>query len=179
MFELEPAWLHAITTHAPLVLLPLATLAALLGLVLPRTQLRQIAFGLLCLGFIFAVVAKETGEQAAHHARDLATTAGAVDVEAIVLDTHITTTVADGNLLHTHAIMAEWTRNLYGGLFFVEAGLLGLRRREAPRWRPSPGLERAIRVVWIVVALAGLALVALTGHYGGLLVYDYGVGVKP
>ncbi len=174
MPTVEPSWFHAVTTHLPLVLLPLATLCALGGLLFPRTSLRMIAFGLLFIGFVGAVVAKETGEKAAGAARQENPAA-----HEIVLDSAIARTVADGNLMHTHAVFAEWTRNLYGGLFFVEAGLLAFHTGRISRWQLPKGLEYSLRGLWIIAALGGLALIVLTGHYGGLLVYEYGVGVNP
>jgi hypothetical protein len=43
-------------------------------------------------------------------------------------------------------------------------------------WSLPVSLVRLIRGAWMSVAVAGLAVVVLTGHYGGTLVYDHAVG---
>jgi uncharacterized membrane protein len=177
MSEIDPAWVHAATTHAPIVLLPIATLFALISFFSSSASLRWTAFILLFLGFTTAIVAKETGEQAAHHTKH-----GAIDAHNIVVQDQVPALIADGKILRAHALLAEWTRNLYGGLFFIEAALLFLSSPRSTRWRGnwalSGGLERGLRSVWMVGALAGIVLLVLLGHYGGVLVYEYGVGVS-
>jgi hypothetical protein len=176
MSEIDPAWVHAATIHAPIVLLPIATVCALLSFCFASSSLRLTAFVLLLLGFVGAIIAKETGEQTAHHVK-----AGAIDAHNIVVQERIPELIADGKILRTHALLAEWTRNLYGGLFFAEAALLFLNSPRSDRWRRgwtlSPRLERGVRVVWAAGALLGIALIVVLSHYGGIMVYRYGVGV--
>jgi hypothetical protein len=176
MSEIDPAWVHAATTHAPIVLLPVATFFALISFFSSSASLRWTAFILLFMGFATAIVAKETGEHAAHNAKE-----GAIDAHNIVVQEQIPALIADGKILRTHALLAEWTRNLFGGLFFAEAALLFLSSPRSSRWRGrwalSGGLERGLRSAWMVGALGGIALLVLLGHYGGILVYRYGVGV--
>jgi uncharacterized membrane protein len=90
--------------------------------------------------------------------------------------------VGNGTLMGTHSALAQLTELLYGGLLTVELALLFLTM---PRFRAySRGIaltcvqERVLRGVWIGIAVVGIGLVVLTGHYGGALVYDHGVGVQ-
>ncbi len=171
MFDI--ARLHPLIVHAPLVLIPVAILFELLHLFMPKAGLRIAAILLLAGGVAGAVLATETGEIAEQRAEQVA-------ADQIPADGLVPQAVADGKLLETHARLGELTRNLYGALLLVEGGLLlislpGLARFRR-NWSLPAGAERLIRGAWMSIAVVGLALVVLTGHYGGLLVYDHAVG---
>lgn len=167
---------HPLIVHAPLILLPVAVLFSVLALLFPRHGFRVAAILLLLGGVIGAVIATETGETAEHQAER-----ASEEVEDITVAGTIPQVVADGKLLETHAQLGENTRNLYGLLLIVEAGLFAASTPALAKWRGSWSLsqrvDRIARGVWVIVAAAGIALVVLTGHYGGTLVYAHGVGV--
>ena len=171
MFDI--ARFHPLIVHAPLVLIPVAVLFELLHIFVPRAGLRIAAALLLAGGVAGTVLAIETGEAAEEHAEQVA-------ADQIPADGFVPQVVADGKLLETHARLGELTRNLYGALLLVEGGLLlaalpGLARFRRG-WSLAPRVERLVRGVWMSFAIAGLAIVVLTGHYGGSLVYDHAVG---
>lgn len=174
MFDL--AALHPLIVHAPLVLIPVAILFELLHLLVPKAGLRIAAVLLLAGGVAGAVMATETGESAEHRAEQVTPSA-----EDIAVPGFVPQTVAEGNLLETHAKLGELTRNLYGLLLLVEAGLLAASAPALARlrggWSLSGAVARVTRGAWMLVAVAGLAVVVLTGHYGGTLVYSHAVGV--
>jgi uncharacterized membrane protein len=171
MFDI--ARLHPLIVHAPLVLIPVAILFELLHFVAPKAGLRIAAVLLLAGGVAGAVLATETGEAAEEHAEQVA-------ADMIPADGFVPQAVADGKLLETHARLGEWTRNIYAALLLAEGGLLFLTLPALARFRRGfslpAGVVRLARGVWIGVAVAGLAIVVLAGHYGGSLVYDHAVG---
>jgi uncharacterized membrane protein len=171
MFDI--ARFHPLIVHAPLVLIPMAILFQLLHLVVPKAGLRIAAVLLLAGGVAGAVLATETGNAAGRRAEQVA-------ADMIPADGFVPQAVADGKLLATHARLGEWTRNIYGALLLVEGGLLFLTLPVLARFRRGfslpAGVVRLVRGVWMSVAVAGLVIVVLAGHYGGSLVYDHAVG---
>ena len=174
MFDL--AALHPLIVHAPLVLIPVAILFELLHLLVPKAGLRIAAVLLLAGGVAGAVLATETGESAEHRSEQV--TPGAED---IIVPGLVPQAVAGGKLLETHARLGDLTRNLYGLLLLVEAGMLAASAPALARfrggWSLSAGAARILRGGWMLVAVVGLAVVVLTGHYGGTLVYTHAVGI--
>jgi uncharacterized membrane protein len=169
----DSAYFHPLIVHAPLVLIPVAILFELLHSFVPKAGLRIAAVLLLTGGVAGAVLATETGEAAEKRAEQVA-------ADRIPADGLVPQVVAGGQLLETHARLGDLTRNLYGALLLVEGGLLlaslpGLARLRR-NWSLPGRIERLLRGIWMGVAVVGLALVVLTGHYGGLLVYDHAVG---
>jgi uncharacterized membrane protein len=174
MFDL--AALHPLIVHAPLVLIPVAIVFQLLHLLVPKAGLRIAAILMLDGGVGGAILATETAESAEHRTDQVSPGAEDISVSGFVPQT-----MAEGNLLETHAKLGELTRNLYGFLLLVEAGLLATTLPALARfrrdWSLSAGVARIVRGTWMLVAIAGLAVVVLTGHYGGTLVYEHGVGI--
>ena len=174
MFDL--AAMHPLIVHAPLVLIPVAILFELLHLVVPKAGLRLAAVLLLAGGVAGAILATETGESAEHRTEQVTPGAEDITVPGVVPQA-----VAEGNLLETHARLGELTRNLYGLLLVVEAGLLAASAPALARfrggWSLSAGMARITRGAWMLTAVVGLAVVVLTGHYGGTLVYSHAVGI--
>jgi uncharacterized membrane protein len=171
MFDI--ARFHPLIVHAPLALIPVAILFELLHLAIPRAGLRIAAVLLLAGGVAGAVLATETGKAAEEHAERVA-------ADMIPADGFVPQAVADGKLLEAHARLGKWTRDIYAVLLLVEGGLLFLTLPALARFRRGfslpAGVVRLVRGAWMGVAVAGLAIVALAGHYGGSLVYDHAVG---
>lgn len=167
---------HPLIVHVPLVLIPVAVLLTALDFARPRYGLRYVALALLCIGVAGAVLAAATGENAEHQAEQVMPTVASIRAAG-----GVPRAIAGGSLLETHAKLGELTRNVYALLLVTEAGLIvvtapafaGLRRGRAVPAR----LARLGRGLWLLAAVAGLALIVLTGHYGGSLVYNHGVGV--
>jgi uncharacterized membrane protein len=171
MFDI--AALHPLIVHAPLVLIPVSIVFALLHSLVPKAGLRIAAVLLLAGGVAGAILATQTGEAAEQRAEQVA-------ADQIPADGFVPQVVADGKLLETHAQLGELTRNLYGTLLLVEVGLLVASMPALARlrgnWSLPARIERLIRGAWMSLAVVGLAFVVLTGHYGGQLVYDHAVG---
>jgi uncharacterized membrane protein len=68
------------------------------------------------------------------------------------------------SLIEIHEHLAGATVGIFGALL---AWRLLLRNRFSPR----------TRIAYLMVAIVGLGLLGATGHYGGGLVYEHGVGV--
>ena len=173
---MDLAELHPIFVHVPLALLPAAVVLRIAHAVFPRAGLRIAAILLLLAGVGFGLLAKESGEAAEHRAEQASRS-----VEDIRVAGSIPQLVADGSLLETHAELAEMTVLIFGLLLAAEAALLFLSYPAFARWRgtfslPLPA-QRIAGGLWIALAVASLALVVLTGFYGGKLVYEHGVGV--
>lgn len=170
------ASLHPLIVHAPLVLIPAAVVFTLLSLLWAKGGLRLAAVLLLAAGVATAVLATETGEAAEHRAEQLMP-----DLEDIRDAGVVPQAVAEGSLLETHAQLGEMTRNIYGLLLLIEGGLFVLTEPMFARLRGGRSLPvslaRISRGIWAAAAVAGLVVVVLTGHYGGKMVYDHGVGI--
>ncbi len=69
------------------------------------------------------------------------------------------------SLIETHEHLAGATLGVFGALLVWR---LLLRNRFSPR----------TRIAYLMVAIVGLGLLSATGHYGGSLVYEHGVGVN-
>ncbi|HNP72120.1 MAG TPA: hypothetical protein PLO33_02285 [Kouleothrix sp.] len=167
---------HPQVVHAALVLLPAAVVFQILSLLFPRRGLRLAAVLLLVAGVVGATLATQTGETAEHQAKQ-----AMPDVEAIQTPSYVPAVVAEDNLLETHAGLGELTRNLYDGLLLAEAALLFFTASVTARWRRGWTLperwSRGLRALWSLVGVAGIAMIILTGHLGGTMVYSHGVGV--
>lgn len=174
MFNL--ASIHPLIVHAPLVLLPVAVLFTLLSIFFPKTGLRLAAILLLAGGVATAIMATETGEAAEHSAER-----AMPELEDITVPGSVPQAVAEGSLLETHAQLGEMTRNLYGLLLLIELGLFAATEPMLARFRGGRSLPTGIaqvgRGIWTAAAVAGIVLVVLTGHYGGKMVYEHGVGI--
>lgn len=175
MFDANP--LHPLIVHAPLVLLPAAVVFKVADLVFPRAGLRWSALLLLLAGAVMIIAAKQTGESAAYQARMMN---GAV--LDITVSGPIPRLIAEGHLLHTHALLGEWARNLFVSLLLAE-GVIVLAThpafaRQRRGWTLSRSSTRFLNGFWMAGSIVGLTLIVMTGYYGGALVYDHGVGVR-
>ncbi|WP_054536447.1 DUF2231 domain-containing protein [Herpetosiphon geysericola] len=174
---LDLAQYHPLLVHAPLILLPTAILLRVLHLIWPKAGFRITAIVLLVAGVGLGILAKESGEAAEHAAE-----ARSANVEAIQATGTIPTMFGEGSLLETHASLAETTVIVFMLLLISEALLLFLSQPFFARWRGSFSLpirlHKPLEIGWVVVGVAAIALVVLTGHYGGKLVYEHGVGIS-
>lgn len=143
-----PDPLHPAVVHFPVALLLVGCFLACVAMVWRRWALP--AALILFLGASGAIVAVETGEREADRVGELAQAAD--------------------HLLDEHAEAGEMARTL--GV--VAAGLAILSCLSG-RWML---LSRALAVGCAIVSLAAAWQVATAGHYGGMLVYHQGVGIR-
>jgi uncharacterized membrane protein len=145
-----PNPLHPAVVHFPIVLILIGTAAAVVAVFLRRWHLPWLAAGLLLAGAVGSAAATWSGEEADEEAGKLSAKAEAI--------------------LEEHEEWGERTRNLA-----ILAGLLAAGAVAVARY---PKISRGFGIAAAAVGLAASYAVAETGHYGGLLVYEYGVGVK-
>lgn len=170
------AELHPIIVHFPIALLLTSVALDVLAIIFRRLTLVEGATWTLMLGAPSAVFALASGWLSEH------------DVSA----------AAAPDLLHLHKICAILATGIFATLFFVRLvwqapRLLGWLSSLAPA---TPGLvtartwlvgfipigdgkplPRAAIALYLLLGVAGVALLAFTGYLGGALVYDHGVGL--
>lgn len=145
-----PDPLHPAIVHFPIVLLLLGAPLAILAVLLRKWHLPVLVAVVLSLGAFGALVATWTGENDAEMAGELA-----------------------GNgeqTLDEHEEWGERARNAG-----IVAALLAIASA-AVFHHPMAG--RSLGAVAAVAAIAAAFSVAQAGHYGGQVVYKYGVGVN-
>jgi uncharacterized membrane protein len=166
MFTL-PTPLHPVIVHFPIVLILVGAPVAVISIVVNRWHLPVLAAVLLALGSIGSFVASQTGEAAEELAGALAPAA----------DT----------LLEAHEESAERAEvaGAIAALLAIAAaslGALALRRRATDDVRssagPLPKLALGLRIATALASLMACYFIFETGHAGGKLVYEHGVGVK-
>lgn len=145
-----PEPLHPAIVHFPIVLLLLGAPLAVAAAVWRKNGLPALAAAVLLLGAAGAVVATLTGENDAEMAGELPG--------------------AGEQVLEDHEEWGERARNLG-----VAAALLAIASMAVNRW-PLPA--RGLGAVAAIAALAAAFAVARAGHYGGRVVYQFGVGVN-
>lgn len=145
-----PDPLHPALVHFPIVLILAGTAVAGVAVFLRRWHLPWLAAGLLLTGAAGATAAAWSGEEEEESTGKLSARAG--------------------QILEEHEEWGERTRNLA-----IVAGLLAAGAVVAGR---SPKVARGLGLAAAVAGLAASYAVAEAGHYGGLLVYQHGVGVK-
>lgn len=148
MFSI-PSPLHPAIVHFPIALILVGTLIAVISIVLRRWNLPCFAAGLLALGAIGAVAATWSGEE----------------------DEEILGSISDRaeHLLDEHEEWGESTRNLA-----LLAALLAVSAIVTTRFGR---VSKILSIVTALVALGASYAVIETGHYGGKLVYEQGVGI--
>lgn len=146
--QYEIPYLHPLAVHVPMVLLLLAAGVAVVYAARGTVLWRSAALVLLALGAAGAWFAVQTGE----------TLAEAVEGEPMV-------DLVGG----AHETAAEWTAwtSTVGALLF--AGVAVWRRRQPAT--PEAADPLLVRLALLVAALAAAALVAWTGHLGGIMVW--------
>lgn len=145
-----PSPLHPALVHFPIVLILIGTMVVAVSIFLRRWQLPWIAAGLLMLGAVGAIAAAWTGGQEEESVGEIS-----ASVEGV---------------LDAHEEWGERTRNAA-----IIAALLALGAASASR---LPAISRGLTVMTVVAAMVASYCVAQAGHYGGQLVYKYGVGVN-
>lgn len=146
-----PDPLHPAVVHFPIVLILIGTAAAIAALVWPRAALALNAAILLSLGAAGAIAATWSGEED----EEIAEQAGP-QAERI---------------FEEHEEWGERSRNaaILASLMAVAAAV-ALKR--------APRISRSAAALSAVIALAASWCVMEAGHYGGRLVYEYGVGIR-
>ena len=148
----NPAMVHAVTVHAPISLaflgIPLVVLSAILKD--KGASIRWLAIAAYVGLTIAAFITVKTGEDAR----------SALPNEAGIIDQAV------WDLVHDHEEMAEkvWIFAL------VTTILTAFTFGKGPRLRVGGG------ILAVLAALATAGWIALTGHYGGHLVYEHGLG---
>lgn len=144
-----PDPLHPAVVHFPIVFLLIGTVTALAAVFWKKWSLPYVTAGLLMLGAIGAVVAVNTGEADGEMAGEAS---GGVDA-----------------LLDEHENWAERTQ-----VAAIVAGVLAVAAAAVLRW---PKVRRVTASVAAAGALTASWCVFETGHRGGRLVYEHGLGV--
>jgi uncharacterized membrane protein len=144
-----PNPLHPAVVHFPIVLLLLGAVAAWVVVFRPTGIWPRIAAAGLSLGAAGAVLSGQTGEEESESARAPWGSKG---------------------VRETHEEWAERTQIVAIAVAVLAIGVLGVRR-----W---PAIARTVAIAAAVGSLASAWCVIETGHYGGLLVYRYGMGIK-
>ncbi len=140
---------HPLFVHAPLVLLPLAALAAVALAARPQWRRRySIALAVAALAALVAtLLAIQSGEAFEPAVRDIVN-------------------------LDRHKSLAATTRLLVA-LFFVGSAVVAILDRMNEEVRPwAPKAAQAVVAVAALVALAGSVWMMRTGHEGAKLVWD-------
>jgi uncharacterized membrane protein len=146
-----PNPLHPALVHFPIVLILLGTLVALVAIFVRRWHLAWIAAGLLAFGAIGAVAAVWTGNSEKEVVGEMNASAD--------------------QALDQHEEWGERTRNAA-----IVAALLAIGA--AVVVRRLPNAARTASVIAACAALGASFCVAVTGHYGGQLVYKHGAGIN-
>lgn len=151
-----PGWegLHPLVVHFPIALLLIVPLLIIVGLLWRKYAdgFVRAALLLLLLGTIGAMVAIESGEEAA----ELAVRSEAVN-----------------QTIERHEELAESVRTVFVGLTILFAVIVFL----PPLLRPRP---RRVAVVvayglFLVIYLGGMLTLVKTAHEGGRLVHEFGI----
>lgn len=145
-----PDPLHPALVHFPIVLILAGTGVAVVAVFLRRWHLPLLAAGLLLTGAAGAAAAAWSGEEEEESTGKLSARAE--------------------QILEEHEEWGDRTRNLA-----IVAGLLATGAVAAGR---LPKVARGLGIAAAVAGLAASYAVAEAGHYGGLLVYQHGVGVN-
>ncbi len=148
MFGFKLSPLHPAVVHFVVAFAVASVLFEIAGLIFKSQALRRTGFQLLILAGV---------------AIGLAIWAGLEDAEGISL------TDKTGRMIIRHRNLAFFTAGTYG-LFLV----LQIVERWKYRMEEVP---RGLRILSLLAALAGVILVAVTGWYGGELVFRQGVNV--
>jgi uncharacterized membrane protein len=148
--RLLPDPLHPAAVHFPIVLVLLGAAVAVAALAWPRGQLPRWAAVLLVLGAAGAGIAYWSGEQGK---------------ELVGL-----LSPAAESLLDQHEDSAKFTL-----IAAIAAALLSVTGLVATR---RPALAKTLRIATAAAGLTAAALVGLTGHRGGMMVYHHAVGVE-
>ena len=159
---------HPLVVHAPLIFLPTAIVICLVGWLSPWKQLKLVGIALLLAASVTSVIASNLGEKDEHVVERQQPWAEDIGATGLVQ------TVGGDELLDAHAELGELTRSFAILLTVAGVALIVFERR-------MPTL--AARVEKPAVALLGLVgaaaviVVVLTGHSGGTLVHEHGIGI--
>lgn len=146
--------LHPIAVHLPIGILLAVPALIIVGMIWKKNA-QGFAFAslvLMILGTAGIYVAVESGEAAAQLA------IGPPAVSAVI---------------HHHEELAEATSLTFTILTLVYAALIVIPlafRREMPT-----GLRIGLQAIFLVLYMGGATLLANTGHWGGVLVHEYGI----
>lgn len=175
MFTL-PVPLHPVLVHFPIVLVLLGAAVSVVGVVINRWHLPWIAAALLALGTIGSFVAAETGEDAEGLAGPLSPAAD------VLLEEHEEAAERTEAASAIAALLAVAAASCSAVLAWRKGGGNGngivAKLQSLAGWGSLPKLGLGLRAVAALAALTACYFIYETGHAGGKLVYEHGVGVK-
>lgn len=145
-----PDPLHPAIVHFPIVLIFVGTVAAVAAIFIRRWHLSLLAAILLAGGAVGAFAATWSGDREEEMAGQLP--------------------AQTKQILDNHEEWGELARNLAFAAAFLAGAAIAAKQ--------FPKTAKALSFATALVAAASMYATALTGHYGGLLVYKNGVGVK-
>ncbi|MCK9280295.1 MAG: hypothetical protein M0P71_06735 [Melioribacteraceae bacterium] len=140
---------HPFITHFPIVLFFVYTVFEIIAKYKPEYD--EASFGLLIAGIIFALLSVLTGNLA-HQIYQENTISGGKGVS---------------ELIELHENLATYTLFYYLGVLVIKFYFFIKKKT-----------EKKYRLLIIILSILGLILVVYTGLYGGILVFENGVGVS-
>jgi len=143
--------LHPRAVHFPIAFFVLYFIFETVGILLKKDYLSKSALIILFLGLISAVMAVLTGNQAFEVVKNLEHNS-----EKSYLD-----------IVGYHELFATISIWFFTSLFFFRV-FLTIKKK----------LYTNHKYLIIIFALIGCGLIFITGYYGGILVYEYGMGTK-
>jgi uncharacterized membrane protein len=168
-----PTELHPIVVHFPIALLTVSVVMDGLAALLRRWNLADMAAWLLAFGVVAAFVAGVTGNLSEHTAH----TALAGDI----IGQHTRLALATGVVFAALLVarMVVMAPRLMLGLYSIAPALATKLDKPVRGLIPfafAAPPSRLLVGLYLLASVGGLVLLTLTGYYGGLMVYHYGVG---
>ncbi len=166
--------LHPIIVHFPIALLTISVILDVIALFIRRWNVVYAATWLLFFGVIGALAAGLTGQISESHANTSAV--------AAILSLHKTLGFATGFvfallLLVRLMVLAPHILEAYRAQIPLAGKIGDTLYAIFPRVR-SKNLPVFLIVVYFIGSIIGLVLLTLTGYYGGVMVYEHGVGTQ-
>ncbi len=145
------AQLHPKIVHFPIALLSLYVFLEVVGILFKKDFFSKTAHLILFLGVISALIAILTGNQAEDVAHAWSRLGANINLEAI----------------ETHSTYANITLWYFTGLLIIRT-FLSIKKK----------FIGTVKYFVAVFAIIGFVFIFQTGHYGGKLVYEYGIGTQ-
>ena len=143
--------LHPRIIHFPIAFFVLYFIFETVGATLKKEAFTKTAFFILALGVITAILSVLTGNQAHETAKNFL-----VEGEAYF-----------NQLIKQHENFATLSLWYFTILFFIRMYLV-----------IKKNLSIKVQYLFVFFSLLGCVLILLTGYYGGVLVFEHGIGTK-
>jgi uncharacterized membrane protein len=138
---------HRFVVHFPIAFLSVYFLFEVAGLITKKEYIQKASTILLGLGIFFSLIAVLTGNQAFEVYKNNPEIQNAVSI------------------INEHEQFATISLFYFTGLFFIKIYLVIKKK-----------LKTNFKLLLIFLGFVGAILIFLTGHYGGELVYKFGLG---